>query len=186
MAKQAKHILDKVTTACFWSRVDKGNGSKTNCWIWIKKFKVRSVRETGGRAEWSREKARGYGKFSYRGRTEKAHRVAWRIAYGPIPDGMHVCHRCDNPACVNYHHLFLGTDKDNLADMEAKGRKKAWGFLYCKGEAHPQVKLTEKKVREIRALHAKGIRSKQVAERYGVTPTSVRHIVRRATWAHVR
>jgi len=64
----------------------------------------------------------GYGKFSCGQVKRRAHRVAYEMYVGPIPDGMHVLHRCDNPPCVNPTHLFLGTHLDNMRDMEAKGR----------------------------------------------------------------
>lgn len=85
----------------FWSHVDKSG----ECWIW-----------TASRVPW------GYGK-TVRNREETyAHRYSWEMAYGPIPDGMLVMHSCDNPPCVNPSHLLLGTPKDNMDDMRAKGR----------------------------------------------------------------
>jgi hypothetical protein len=66
----------------------------------------------------------GYGTIRYQGRMQKAHRVAWQLAHGPIPKGLLVCHRCDNPPCCNVAHLFLGTVADNNRDRHAKGRTK--------------------------------------------------------------
>lgn len=87
----------------FWSRVEKGPA----CWEWV-----------GGR------NADGYGEVRADGRMQKAHRVSWALAHGPIPPGMHVCHTCDNPPCVNPEHLFLGTNRANMRDRQAKGRTK--------------------------------------------------------------
>lgn len=65
---------------------------------------------------------KGYGQLSFKRRTVRAHRLAWALAYGPIPDGLCVCHRCDNRRCVRPDHLFIGTNLDNMRDMVAKGR----------------------------------------------------------------
>ena len=88
----------------FWSKVDKHGpraGRIGRCWLW-----------TGSR------NADGYGLFGLLGKTTRAHRIAW----GDVPDGLHVLHRCDNPPCVRRSHLFLGTDRDNQRDKAAKGR----------------------------------------------------------------
>jgi len=87
----------------FWAKVAKSDG----CWLW-----------TGARA------SNGYGSFRFADRpcATAAHRAAWELACGPIPHGMHVLHRCDNPPCVNPAHLFLGTHLENVRDREAKGR----------------------------------------------------------------
>jgi hypothetical protein len=73
--------------------------------------------------EWTASLTRGYGQFWLGGKQVKAHRTAWEMEHGPIPDGMDVLHKCDNPPCVADEHLFLGTKMDNVADMVAKGRQ---------------------------------------------------------------
>jgi hypothetical protein len=79
----------------------------------------------------------GYGEFFIRGKANRAHRLSWALLNGPIPNGMCICHTCDNPPCVNPKHLFLGTNLDNIADKVAKGRQ-------AKGDAqglrkHPEL-----------------------------------------------
>lgn len=114
-------------------------------------------------------KGREYGNFRTQSRRspQPAHRVAWVMANGPIPEGLEVCHKCDNSLCVNPEHLFLGTHKDNMQDCIQKGR-----FVFAqagKGEVHGRSKLTDEQVLEIRKLYRK-----PVMGRYGVSPVSCR------------
>jgi hypothetical protein len=99
--------MDRYTpliVAKFWSRVDIPN-REALCW------------------EWTAAKRRfGYGAMNIAGVQMGAHRIAWELFNGPIPDGLHACHHCDNPSCVNPSHIFLGTHADNMADRKAKGR----------------------------------------------------------------
>lgn len=84
--------------------------------------------------------SRGYGIMRVRGKVLKTHRIAWELANGPIPDGLSVCHSCDNPPCCNVEHLFLGTHADNMADMIAKKRDRPGDFNAAKThcpQGHP-------------------------------------------------
>lgn len=111
--------------------------------------------------------------------TLTAHRVSWEIANGRrVPDGMRVCHRCDNPPCCNPAHLFLGTPKANSADMVQKAR-------HCHGERYPRHKLTESDVREIRRLKAAGNTYDALERQFGVSRGPLHRIVTRRSWGHV-
>lgn len=128
-------------------------------------------------------RAGGYGQISRGGAAGglvQTHRAAWELANGPIPDGLFVCHRCDNPPCCNVEHLFLGTVADNAADMVAKGRSARGGRL-------PQTKLTDEQVAEIRARYVmrcgppkRGGRASNAAElavEFGVSRSYVKQVV---------
>lgn len=121
----------------------------------------------------------GYGKITYKGRTYRAHRLAWQFYHGrAIPDGMIVCHKCDNPACVNPRHLFLGTQGDNMQDKVQKGRQH-------RGETHPRTTLTAQKVRRIRALRRQGMTYRRIGELVGASASNVEHVIRGDSWRHV-
>ena len=107
------------TAARFWSKVDKRGPDE--CWEWI-------ACKTG----------KGYGQFSIDGRPYLVHRISYELANGAIPDGLFVCHHCDNPSCCNPAHLFLGTNKDNICDCVAKGRhySRTHPELVPRGERH--------------------------------------------------
>jgi hypothetical protein len=145
----------------FWARVSKG----ADCWLW-----------TGPRRK------NGYGKMMTSRPNRRwlvAHRFSWELHNGPIPAGMHVCHRCDNPTCVRPDHLFLGTDADNAADKVSKGRQ-------SRGEDRPLAKLTFREVREIRRHYAMGgLSQSQLARAFKVNQTLIGMVIRRAIWKHV-
>lgn len=155
----------------FWAKVDKVDAS--GCWLW-----------TAGKD------AYGYGVFqagptirgSHVGRA-KAHRVAWELTNGPIPSGLGVLHRCDNPSCVNPSHLFVGTQAENMRDMDAKGRRVSTPTV---GERNCNARLTTDAVRVIRFLREETcLSSSQIGTLFGVDRTTVRKIWRRLSWAHV-
>ncbi len=91
-----------------------------------------------------------------------AHRLSWMKNYGEIPDGMEICHTCDNRACVEISHLFMGTKKDNMEDMVAKGRQ-------VKGLRHHNAKLSDADVSGIRWFRAAGVSNRQVAKLYKIS-----------------
>jgi hypothetical protein len=127
----------------------------------------------------------GYGRMRLNGRKMfLAHRISWVIHYGDIPDGLCVCHHCDNTSCVNPEHLFLGTLEDNNHDMFNKGR--GFKFPEYKGEEHGRAKLTEEQVIEIKnAPHVRGMIPK-LARKFSVALTTVRHIVNGDNWQHIK
>lgn len=110
----------------------------------------------------------------------RAHRVSWELHRGPIPAGMDVLHHCDVRRCVNPDHLFLGTNVDNQADMDAKGRRSE--PPHVRGEANNKAVLTEAEVLAIRS--AEGT-LESIGARYGIGKSHVSQIKRRELWAHL-
>jgi hypothetical protein len=145
----------------------------------LKHVNVKGPRECW---EWTASRMREgwHGQFvSAAGRPELAHRAAWRLMKGEIPGGMFVLHQCDNPACCNPSHLFLGTQSDNLRDMWGKGRAKPGTSL---GEKHGMSKLTAEIVNEIRASTESGV---SLAKKYGLSKTTISEVRLRQTWKHI-
>lgn len=145
----------------FWEKVDKSG----DCWNWTAKVGKRATHN--------------YGKFFIDGRWMQAHRYAYQLAQGEIPEGMVVRHRCDNPLCVRFEHLEIGTQADNVADMDNRGRRNP-----AKGNRVNTAKLTEDKVREIRALY-RPRQGAALARQYGVSGQVIKAIVDRQIWKHV-
>ncbi len=136
---------DVLELAQFWSKVDVS--VPANCWEW-----------RAGKND------KGYGRYG----EGKAHRHAYELVCGPIDEGKMVLHRCDNPACVNPHHLWLGDARDNALDMMAKGRHKP-----MRGKLHGKCKLTDEQVREIRESKLRGV---ELAADYGVAESTISYI----------
>ena len=191
------------TSETFWSLVNKNGPTAPNmdtpCWLWQ-----------------GRPNNNGYGLLRWGGKRMLAHRAGWEIQRGPIPpgEGYHgtcVLHKCDTPLCVRADHLFLGTQQDNIADRESKGRNKpalcgddnwtrknpdkvARGLRsgrYTKpertarGEQNGSAKLTEAQVREIRERQERGETQASLSGVYGVSQVMIGNIVRRKSWKHV-
>ena len=129
--------------------------------------------------EWTGAKnENGYGRTCRNGKKQYAHRAAWEISFGPIPDGLKVCHKCDNPSCVNPTHLFLGTQRQNIQDASEKGRMTA-GKL---GERNGNHKLTASEVIVIRQIGGTTI---EISKMFGVTQGRISRIRNRKEWKHI-
>lgn len=136
----------------FWSKVEKSDG----CW------------------EWQGSRTKGYGKFwAGSGGLVRAPRFSWKLHNGPIPDGLHVLHSCDNPPCVRPDHLFLGTNLENIRDRMAKGRRT---------RIATPIRFTRADVDAMRALVASGVAKKAVARQYDTSPAFIRRVVTFRVW----
>ena len=140
----------------FWSKVDKSG----DCWEWI-----------------ACKDDKGYGRFYLDGKQTYAQRTALALSGVDVPSDMFVCHKCDNPGCVNPDHLFVGTCGDNLRDMAEKGRSTI-------GETNPNAKLCELDVQLIREL-CKTRPQREIADWFGISGGTVSCINTRTRWAYV-
>lgn len=147
-------ISIKVETR-FWSKVERPH--PTECWEWQPGLD----RST-------------YGQFNIGGRNIGVHRIAYMLERGSIPDGLEVCHRCDNPRCCNPLHLFTATHQGNIDDKVMKNR-----------QSRSNAKLTNDEVREIRRLRAHGVMQKGLAKRFGVSDGRISEIVNYKTYKHI-
>lgn len=155
----------------FWDKVEK----TVYCW------------------EWKASKTKfGYGKFRNK-LAYTAHRYSYFIHFGEIMKDMHVCHKCDNPSCVNPDHLFIGTMQDNMRDRDNKNRT-AKGIRNgsntkperrARGSRCGSAKLTENDVIEIRKMYLKDHNRQKIADVFSVTAMTIYYIVKYETWKHV-
>lgn len=144
----------------FWSHVNRGDSD--SCWEW----------QAG-------KTPRGYGRTSVKGhRSLQAHRVAWEVTYGKVPNGLEVCHKCDNPPCCNPNHLFVGTHAENMRDAVNKRR-----FPRRPGSRSGRAKLNDEIVNDIRQRYVKGnISQRALAREYGVTQRLIWNILHKIAW----
>lgn len=146
----------------FWAKVEK-SPEPNGCWLWTAStFKD------------------GYGQISDVIDDEKknlrAHIVSYEMAYGPVADGLKVCHHCDNRPCVRPDHLFTGTNRENIEDMVRKGRS-------TKGERNGRAKLSTTDVEAIRTAYDTGQTNKsELGRRFGVSEAQIRNVVRGVQW----
>jgi len=119
----------------------------------------------------------GYGFFKVRGKMYRAHRYMWLTVHGTLPQES-VLHHCDNPACVNPSHLYLGTQADNIRDRSVRNRA-------CRGERQHSAKLTEADVKHIRWMASFGYPGQAIADMFGMKEAQILAIIRRSAWKHV-
>lgn len=147
----------KNTQDDFWSNVNKTDG----CW------------------EWKRAKnKRGYGVYSFENKKQLTHRLSYMFTHGELPSSILVCHKCDNPKCVNPDHLFAGTQTDNMNDMVIKGS----------GRNNYNRKISIEDIKIIRAKYPhcpKDGTVKELAKKYGINESSMTKIINRKTYKHI-
>lgn len=164
--------MDEKTIARFWEKVDRRGPDE--CWEWT----AARSRAGYGKACLPR------GELMGRQRNIGAHRRAWELTYGHIPDDLCVLHKCDNRACCNPGHLFLGTQLENIEDMRLKGRARTGNTR--PGEESHHHKATDEIAREVRRLWSIRPTQAELAKRFGVSQGTISNIVRGKHWGHVK
>lgn len=153
--------LDRIAYLERWSTPEPNSG----CLLWVGSLD-----------------AYGYGQSTRFEGISKAHRLSWRIHRGPIPTGLAVLHKCDVRQCINPDHLFLGTERDNMRDMDAKGRRVN---APRPGERNGNAKLTEQQAKEIIERYRRGELRNHIAKRMGLTFPTVNRLVKGEAWKHL-
>jgi hypothetical protein len=124
----------------------------------------------------------GYGRFTFDGSYYQAHRLAWALAYHEDPHEALVLHHCANPECVNPAHLYLGDQRNNMADAKVHAGSDVFSSL---GEENPNAKLTTAEVREIRERYTSGdVRQYELAEEFDVAQSLISMVVNEVQWSH--
>ena len=148
----------------FFSKVDKTD----TCWIWKASIRGNS----------------GYGAFKINGKVKSAHRVSWEIYNNKsVPEGLLVCHKCNNRLCVNPEHLYVGTYVDNMRDAIRNGVRDHYKYVY--GEKVGTAKLSEDNILEIVRLHEEGLSQKEIAKKFKVDRSAIGNVLRGKTWKHI-
>lgn len=172
------------TVSCGCKRIDNNRSRGYSDLDVARVLSVRTTETNGGCLEFQGFRNQdGYGIICFRGKIMGAHRVAWMIKNGKIPDGMYILHRCDNPPCCNVDHLFIGTQKDNMQDCVSKGRLTR---NPRKGDRHPLSKIKERDIPEIRFLLQGGTSQTVIARRFGVSRSTIEQIKYGKTWKHIK
>lgn len=156
-------------TERFWEKITKGNPNE--CWLWT------GATDSAGYGQIQRG-ARGEGRI-------RAHRLSYELHHGQISEDAEVCHSCDNPACVNPSHLWLGTHRDNMQDCKSKGRNFTNGEERPRGDRNPATRLTEDQVRHIRELCNQCVPRHVIAAQFGVSKSTITAIFLRVNWKHI-
>lgn len=145
----------------------------------IERLSNRSRVTESGCIEWTGALMhQGYGHINWNGKIHRTHRLSYAATKGEIAGGIVICHKCDNPACINPDHLFAGTKADNSADMAKKKRSTI-------GERNPMAKIDASVVHEIRVLGKTGMLQKDIGSKFGITREAVGLIIRGERWKHI-
>lgn len=154
----------------FWKYVDMSG----ECWVWTKARNHRGYGVTGETRNGQQRQIR-------------AHRASWELTRGPIPEGLMVCHHCDNPPCVRPDHLFLGTARDNMADKAAKGRAPGNpGCTWTRGEHSPTHKLTRFEVLRFWEMQRAGASRAELAAAFGISKSQTARLARGESWVWLK
>ena len=182
-----RRLTEEEVAKHFWARLNKTD----TCWLWKPK---------SGNGK--------YGVVTIHGVQRTAHRVAWELANGPIPNALMVCHKCDVPLCCNPDHLFLGTNADNQEDARRKGRMAMGDRSYqrlhpeklargdrsgarmhpetlSRGSNRPDAKLTEADIIPIKDRFASGEQCTSIARHFGVSRHTITRVITGTQWKHV-